>query len=288
MRRIAPYALAFLTMIAVMLAIGDGSAASLSDRPPSDTAIADGWLGQVARAMVAFQREANREIAERMAAIRDGQSAFSLLIAVALGFAYGAIHAAGPGHGKMVVMSYFVAREARIGRGVLMGAQIAALHVLSAIVVVALADLLLRRVLGSAPSEVPAIRLASYAAITVVGAYMLIQALRGRGHAHHDHTQQGLLATGVGLIPCTGAVLVMLYALANGILYAGVLVTMAIGIGMAATMAALGMLTVIARRAVTRRLVRTAEHHGRLGKVLECLGAVVITLLGAALFASAL
>ena len=77
-----------------------------------------------------------------------------------------------------MVVSYFLAREARVGRGLLMGLQIAIFHVLSAMVVVALADLLLRRAFGGAPAEVAGVRLFSYGLIALIGAVMLAQAVR--------------------------------------------------------------------------------------------------------------
>ena len=137
-----------------------------------------GILAPVGRAILDFQREANRTISQQMRAIRDGETTAPLLFGLLLAFAYGAIHAAGPGHGKLVVMTYFLSREARIGRGLLMGLQIAIFHVVSAIVVVALADLLLRRAFGGAPAEVAGVRLFSYGLIALIGATMLAQAIR--------------------------------------------------------------------------------------------------------------
>jgi ABC-type nickel/cobalt efflux system permease component RcnA len=90
----------------------------------------------VGRALLTFQREANRLIATHMRAIRDGESSLPLVIGAGLAFLYGVVHALGPGHGKLVVVSYFLSREAQIGRGLLMGLQIAVFHVISAMVVV--------------------------------------------------------------------------------------------------------------------------------------------------------
>ena len=113
-----------------------------------------------------------------MRAIRDGETSLPLLIGLALAFAYGVVHALGPGHGKLVVVSYFLAREARIARGLLMGLQIAVCHVLSALVVVALADLVLRQAFGGPPAEVAGVRLVSYGLIAAIGLVMLAQAVR--------------------------------------------------------------------------------------------------------------
>ena len=139
---------------------------------------AQGPIAVVGRALLTFQREANRMIAQHMRAIRDGETSAPLLIGMLLAFAYGVLHALGPGHGKVIVVSYFLSRDAQIMRGLLMGLQIAVFHVLSAAVVVALADLVLRQAFGSAPAEVAGVRLASYGLIALIGVGMTGQALR--------------------------------------------------------------------------------------------------------------
>lgn len=293
-----------LLLIALLFGAASARAQGLSAPRPADTGpaiAAPGPIARVGQAMLEFQRKANAEIAVRMRAIRDHSSPAAFWVALGLAFLYGVLHAAGPGHGKAVVVSYFLAREARIGRGWRMGAQIAFFHVISAIVIVSLADLLLRRSFGGMPGEIPAVRIASYGSILLIGLIMLVQAVRraiggGHGHHHHHHdgcthghsAHQGLLAFGVGLIPCTGAVLVMLYALANDIVLAGAALVAAIGAGMAATMAGLGLFAVVARRFVTRLFANHHEGGGRLGLVLEIGGALVITLLGGLLLAASL
>jgi nickel/cobalt exporter len=270
-------------------------------------AVAPGFFAPIGRALLAFQREANREIGRQMRAIRDGRTTAPLLMGLVLAFVYGAIHAAGPGHGKLVVMTYFLSREARVGRGLLMGVQIALMHVISAIVVVLFADFLLRRALGGAPAEIPAVRLVSYGLILAIGLVMLARAARraflesGHGHAHaHDepghgepvpgcgcgarHGESGLLSLGVGLVPCTGSMLILLYAMANGILPAGLLLVVMIALGMAVTMGALGFASVLARRFVAERV---GAGQGRGALVLDMLGAGAITVLGALLLATA-
>ena len=266
---------------------------------------ATGPFAWIMRGIIDFQREASREIAHHMGRIAKGEPG-ALWVGVGLAFLYGVIHAAGPGHGKLVVVSYFLAERARIGRGLLMGAEIAFFHVVSAVAVVALADVLLRQAFGGPPSEVLAVRLVSYGAILAVGLAMLWGALRramgahartcDHDHHHHAHDhghgheatrgaprtwRQRLLSLAVGLVPCTGAVLVMLYALANAIVVTGALLVAAIGLGMALTMGALGLFAVLFRAWVSRRI--EAGGPSWPGHALAILGALAIATLGALL-----
>jgi nickel/cobalt transporter (NicO) family protein len=82
-----------------------------------------GPIAVVGRALLTFQRDANRLIATHMRAIRDGETSVPLLIGAGLAFLYGVVHALGPGHGKLVVVTYFLAHEARVGRGLLMACR---------------------------------------------------------------------------------------------------------------------------------------------------------------------
>ena len=103
--------------------------------------------------LVDFQRRANAEVSFHMNAIERGEDFGAFLLALAVAFAYGAVHALGPGHGKFVVVSYFLGREARVMRGVVMAVQIAIVHVIAAIVIVWLADLVLRGSFGLGLSD---------------------------------------------------------------------------------------------------------------------------------------
>jgi ABC-type nickel/cobalt efflux system permease component RcnA len=321
MRRSVRFALLALVLLASLGLVAPGAANPFEGRgaassPGLPTELsetpASGAIVALGRAFLTFQREANRLIAQHMRAIREGDSSLPLVLGAGLAFLYGVVHALGPGHGKLVVLSYFLAREARIGRGLLMGLQIATCHVISAIVVVAAADLLLRRTFGGPPGEIAGVRLLSYGLIALIGAVMLAQALRRSrqrragieidgccggvhlGHHHHrpaargDRVQQGGLSLGVGLVPCTGAVLILLYAMANDMLFAGVLLAIAIAAGMAITMGGLGILSVLARRAVASRIEARDDGNRRLAAVSDYGGALAIMAIGAGLFWAAL
>src|SRR6218665_4107736 len=74
-------------------------------------------------------------------ALRTDWTAFWVL--GGLSFLYGIFHAAGPGHGKVVISSYVLANEAQIRRGVGLSFLSAMLQSLVAIVFVLIAALLL-------------------------------------------------------------------------------------------------------------------------------------------------
>jgi ABC-type nickel/cobalt efflux system permease component RcnA len=239
---------------------------------------------------IELQRSFNRDLVHHLRAAKDGGDPQALWLAVGLAFAYGVFHALGPGHGKFVVVTYFLAHQRRVARGFLMGTQIAVMHVVSAIVIVLIAHYLAIHIWGPT-GDMPGLRTASYACIALAGAYMMWRALRPHeygdccGHADHNHGgdkgKQGLLSFTVGIAPCSGAVLLLIYCFANDIVPLGILMVSMIALGMALTMITLGLASILARHFVMKRLeVRKSGTTEKLTRIIEIGGASFIILFG--------
>jgi nickel/cobalt exporter len=113
------------------------------------------------------------------------------------------------------------------------------------------------------------------------------------GHAHGPEPeelagpggwQRGLSAiVAVGLRPCSGAILVLVFALAQGLFWAGIASTFVMGLGTAITVAAIATLAVAAK-AVAKRFAATRAGYGTLLlRGIEVCAAVVVTSFGALL-----
>ena len=90
-----------------------------------------------------------------------------------------------------------------------------------------------------------------------------------------------------GARPCSGAILVLVFALAQGVFYAGVAATFAMALGTALTTGALAAIAVLAKGLATRFL---GEDTGRgliIVRALELLAALVVLFLGASLLLAA-
>ncbi len=123
------------------------------------------------------------------------------------------------------------------------------------------------------------------------------------GHVHDEHCghshgptpdqlagpggwKRGLTAiVAVGLRPCSGAILVLVFALAQGIFWAGIAATFMMGLGTAITVAVIATLTVTAT-AFAARLAATRTGYGSLAlRGIEVAAAAVVLLFGVALLA---
>jgi nickel/cobalt exporter len=210
------------------------------------------------------------------------------MVVTGVAFVYGVLHAAGPGHGKLVVSSFFLAREARIVAGVLAGTAISFLQAATSIVLVAALGALLGQhgfdVLGRSVW----VEAASYALIIAIGLVMAVSAVRGH---HHDHDGQRRVGVGVviaaGVTPCASALIIMLFALTNGVLLVGIGATLVMAVGMSLTTSLVGVLAILGRRTLMVALPGSSRLRDRVSIGLSVAGGVVIAVLGVLLFAGA-
>ena len=289
-----------LSAAASTLETGDGSGIALID---------SAW-----HTLIEFQRQVNAGVAIHMRALETGNSFAAFFLGLGVAFLYGMVHALGPGHGKFVIMSYFMGREVYVLRGLVMAVQMAVVHVIAAVVIVWVADILLKTSLGIGLADVPGIRAGSFLIIAAIGVYMLYQAVRGSGghththththdhdhnhhHHHHGHshdhahgashaTEGGLVALAVGMVPCPGAVLVMLYAIANDMIYPGFLLVAAMSAGIGLTIAILGVATILLRQFATRFIENSGGGVAvaRFRTLSNTIGALLVTMIGTVSF----
>lgn len=269
-------------------------------------------------ASLEVQSRLNAGLRRELGRVRDGGTWKPAIWIIFLSFAYGVFHAVGPGHGKVVVGSYFLTRRARIFQGVAMSGAAALTQAVSAIFLVGVAAWVFDLAGGRLMAEAARLETVSYGVIVLLGLWMIWGVLSGRECCHdipagrdgacdhhrhdhhhhhdepagaaasavHDHGHHGaanlsrLLLTGasVGLRPCSGAILVLLFTLANGIFAVGVLSTFAMALGVAVTVSLVGLAGLALQRAGER--FGAIGAHPRLRRLVALAGAAFITLFG--------
>lgn len=237
-----------------------------------------------------------------------------------LSFLYGVFHAAGPGHGKVIISSYVLANETQLRRGVALSVVSAMMQSLVAIVFVLIAAGVLGMTSLAMGEAANWIGIVSYGLIVLLGLWLIARKLFGfghghdlahkahehlhegdehyheheheheHGHHHHDHhahvvTPQAAAGTwreqlgvvlAVGLRPCSGALVVLVFALSQGLLAAGIAAVVLMGVGTAITVAALATVAVTGKGLARR--IGGADNKVTAAVVwwLELLGAVAV------------
>jgi nickel/cobalt transporter (NicO) family protein len=301
----------------------------------------DAQVGGIVGWLLTKQSEFYREMSSTIRSAKaDGSAVWTLL---AISFAYGIFHAAGPGHGKAVISSYLVANEETARRGIALSFVSALMQSVIAVLIVGIGAWLLNVTAKTMCGAERVIEIASYALIAAFGVRLVwskgagfIRALRssygrpgpllapalahaaavhhGHGHHAHDHDDHrhhhhdhapaqamgharaehdspghvhdercghshgpepaqlsgpggwrrgfGAVST-VGIRPCSGAILVLVFALAQGLFWAGVAATFVMGLGTAITVATIAVLAVSAK-GLAQRMTAGREGSGAL------------------------
>lgn len=309
-----------------LAASGDLRALPAVDAQPEKAAAASPSLG--AR-IAALQSRFYRSLTGALKSMKSEGSAFWWLGAVS--FLYGVFHAAGPGHGKVVVSSYLLANEVQVRRGVGIAFLASFAQAVTAVAIVGVMAIVLGATGTAMTRAAGFMESASYALVLALGLYLILR--KGRdvarlaagapvaacGHAHHHHhhhhhhhpqfgsgrdiTPAGehpgaeppapgsALATivSVGFRPCSGALIVLVFALAQGMLWAGIAATLLMAFGTAITVAALATLAVAAKGFAARLAERKGSSTGEgLLLALELAAAILIAALGGVLLAGSL
>ncbi len=193
----------------------------------------------------------------------------ALLTLIGLAFAYGVLHAIGPGHGKAVITSYLVASERTMRRGIVLAFGAAAVQALIALGVVLIIAGLMRGTAATMNATVYWVEKAGFALVAGMGLWIVFRRLRALlagtpdvcidpacDHAHGgdpamlakaDWKAMSLAAIGAGIRPCSGAIILLVFALAKGLLVAGVFSVTAMAIGTAIGTSLFALLAVKAK-----------------------------------------
>src|SRR5258708_30467325 len=201
-----------------------------------------------------------------------GFDPIKLFAAMAIAAVFGMVHALMPGHGKTVIVSYYLGRPARFLSSVGTSAILVLTHVGSAVLLVLAGFTVIRRTIGGA-GRAPAFEIASSVLIVAIGLWLLFRALRPHRHAATDGR---VLAFVTGLVPCPLTTFVMVYASAQGIIAAGLLVTAGMAIGMTLTIALFALAAVLLRDGLMAIMERTGSLRHKLWRGLAAASAVAI------------
>jgi nickel/cobalt transporter (NicO) family protein len=320
-------------------------------QPRAEPGSSPGMLQQASSWLLEKQAQLNRELATAVRRLKSADPFSATLTLAFLSFAYGVLHAAGPGHGKAVISSYVLADGRTVRRGILLAFLAAMIQALSALVLVAVLVLVLRTTGMQMRLMEAWLETISWGLVALVGVWLVYYQLRGafagqaahahghdHGHAHshdhghhHDHAHHGhdhhghdhshghqhghgdaceicahvpdpnqlkgdwswrralALAFAVGVRPCTGAILVLVFAIGQGLMWAGVLSTFAMAIGTAITVSVLAASAVGFRELATRFAGGEASPWtGRIQLAAGLGGASLVLVLGAVFFVGSL
>ena len=224
---------------------------------------------------------------------------------LAICLVYGMLHALGPGHGKSIVVGYFIARRGRWRQGVALGAGITVTHTMSAVLLLLILYAIFKATVFNAfETGRIGIENASYVLVMLTGVLLVVLGIKDfitqrknhgddegsadtEGHASLPPTARWREIIGVaavtGIVPCPAVALIVLFCLLNSMVALSLLGAFVICIGMTITNVAFGVAAVAFRKGIDK-----GSAHSRMATkiytVATLAGGVIIFVSGLLLF----
>lgn len=285
------------------------------------------WLywSQILLQSVLWQKDLHRQMTQLLQQVAEQphQAGMSLVIFSLL---YGVLHALGPGHGKVVIATFLATHPSRVRTSIRLTLLASLLQGSVAILLVTVMLVLLKT--SSRQLHLSSFWLEKGSYLLVIGLGVMIgyRALRalwlavrprpapvfrafqpphqhdehcGCGHAHLPTPQQMngnvswktqmLVVVSMGLRPCSGAIMMLLFAKVIGVYGWGILSAAVMALGTALTISATGLLVQQAR-SVAQRLAQPGAGAGitrLLIPILALTGSLILIVVGIALWQSA-
>jgi nickel/cobalt exporter len=259
-------------------------------------------VSSVLAKIMVWQHQLNTKLTEQIKKIKDEKTWNTLLPLIFISFFYGVLHAAGPGHGKVVVFSYFISRKANVRKGIFLGNLISLFHAVSGIVIVLILYFVIKTAYLS-PFETIShkIKLVSYGLIVLIGLLLLLNSMfnitarlnsnAGRNESPEESSNSKdilPIALAVGMVPCPGVVIIMLFALSFNLLIIGLAMSFIMALGMATTITLTGIISIFGREGMLKGFARRERSRRLFQKGLTIFGSLLIILLGGMLLTGSL
>ncbi|MCD9495752.1 hypothetical protein GLP20_12735 [Photobacterium carnosum] len=256
---------------------------------------------------IKWQRDINGQLSDLLYdAQQNITAAYSL---VGLSFLYGIFHSLGPGHGKMIVTTYLATNPAKIKASLIMTVVSAFVQAVVAITLVSILLVFFKSSMRQVNDAADQFISYSFMAMLLLGVIVIYRSLKqawqlrtallhhhdhgnncGCGHKHFANADEINQATSlreyiviifsIGIRPCTGAILVLLFANMVGLYWLGVISAILMAIGTALTTSAIALLTLSGKKIVSRYLATNDRQRTITSIILKLFGGVLLVLLG--------
>jgi nickel/cobalt transporter (NicO) family protein len=197
-------------------------------------------------------RNADQLVNRLLRAQVNDLSTMSLLLLMGASFLYGVVHSLGPGHGKLLITTYFVKDRHPLRNAVVLSGLVSLIHSGVSVLLALILFFILTGIRGFFQ-----IRLQNYfitasgILILIIGLVFLILALRTRHSKQSTPSPRKsnlfLVGLSAGIVPCPAALMIMLFSLSRGITGTGIAAVISISVGMFALLSVVGILSIKTR-----------------------------------------
>lgn len=233
------------------------------------------------------QRDLYKQVTDKLQQYKKGGSTQTLLLIIVISFLYGILHAAGPGHGKSLASAYFLSQKERVAKAIYLGLLIALIHSGSSVIIVLVLKFVLQMFSVVVFDDVSFYaQLIGFSLVIGIGLFVLIMAVLEIIKKNHEEEKKPKrlgfwgVVLAVGIIPCPGAMTILIFTNSLEIMSTGLLMILAMSLGMAVTISAAALIAVFIRKGAAGTAGKFTEKT-IVFPVIELIGALLIITIGA-------
>jgi len=179
-------------------------------------------------------------IKELLDEVEKSTSAMAYIWLFLFSFGYGVIHAAGPGHGKSLISSYFISEKSSHLKALSMASTIGVVHTFSAFILTFVIYYSVNSFLGSYFNDVETVATKMSAIIIIaIALFLIYKKISKHKHQHScgcsgckTHSTDIGVILGAGLVPCAGTVTIFIYTMSLNLYFIGFLSAIFMSFGM--------------------------------------------------------
>ena len=233
---------------------------------------------------VMYQYELNKKLSFFMREIKAKKNSNLLIIFLGVSFLYGFLHSLMPGHGKFFTLSFMLAEKRSFKEALIFTSITSFTHIFFSVLIILFLNFILKTTITGSFEEISGkFKIISYSIITFIGLFLFLKnvlkffkkEINVEKVNKRDKTYL-YSAFSVGLVPCTGVILIMLFAISINYIKLGLLSAFFQGLGMFLSLCLVSIFALLGKVLVVKKTKRFLY----INVLIETVSALLILLVG--------
>jgi nickel/cobalt exporter len=235
-----------------------------------------------------FQRSLNENLSTKIKELKEQHNSALLFSILTVTFIYGIFHALGPGHGKSVISSWIIGQQRRLKEVLFISILAAALHALSAAVIVGGTYIILGKFAAVSTQKLNAdLQVAAAILLIVIGFSMIFRLIQDKvAKTRHQLEEKTIIlwkkplvvAFSIGVVPCPVTSVILIFCLSLGLIWQGILLVLSFAVGMGVSLVAVTLLVWLLKEKIVNQ--KLAAFQFAVTNILPIIGGVFLVFMG--------
>lgn len=247
-----------------------------------------------------WQRDLNSQLSDLLYDIQENKDQAWLTFLV-VSFSYGVLHSMGPGHGKVIVATYLMTQPSDARSSLVITVLSSVLQAIVAVVLVTTLLSLFQSSMREIHSQAEVVMKLSYFCVVLLGLTLCYKALRTliftrrkslgcckNTPTYSSQKQQAVIILAVGLRPCTGAIMILLFANMVGLYWVGIVSALIMALGTCITTSCIALMTLGGKKVVLgyMKYSNTSAVKNHAPNLFKLVGGIIVAAFGLLLLQS--